>query len=179
MIPRSVHAADLHLELQLEPDRRDRGGVLEAEVAREQLASLVVEHRLGLVVELEPGELRVLPQRRRWPRRGTRSARSWVRSAGLQHEQPLERRVHERAPRGRDRRRLGQVVDGREPERQPAVGERRHLRRRQARGQRQRHVPRVFPGCDSDRVDRRQSGVGEAPGPRRPARWGTRAGRSG
>ena len=75
--------------------------------------------------------------------------RSWVRSAGSR-QNSRSRAACTRVPRGGgDRRRLGQVVDGREPERQPAVGEGRDLRRRQARGQRQRHGPRVRPGCDS------------------------------
>src|SRR4051812_6421166 len=119
---------DLDLEPQLDADRVDGGGVLEDErvahealrLVEERLARFVVEAELGVLGELAEG-VRRRGQARERGREGALGRRERV--------QLLEGGVDQAAPHRRRRGRLGQVVDGREAERERAVLERRHLRR--------------------------------------------------
>ena len=132
------------------PIGRMARGVFEQEVLPHEALGIVEERGLVVGTEMEIEELRVgaQPAERRVEARERGGNRALGR---LEQEQPLEGRVDERALRGPRRRRLGEAVDGGEPERQRAVGEGGDLRRRQRAGRLQRHTPIVHEGYDSQR----------------------------
>ena len=72
-------------------------------------------------------------------------------AGALLPEQQLEGPVNERALHRPRRRRFGQVIDGREAERQRAILEGAHLGRRQRSGQRQRHRGNHTEGVRQER----------------------------
>ena len=125
-----LHAADGGGEPELEPDRHDRGGVLELEVLADEHLGLGVELLPLVERELELGEVGV----GREVGAGAVEVGEGVRErAGrrVAEHQVLERPVHERALARRRRRRLREAVQVGEPERERAVLERRERRRRQ------------------------------------------------
>jgi hypothetical protein len=137
-------AVDLGLDPQLEPDGPHGRGVLEAEVVADQIGRLGVEPGRGLVVEPEGDELGVVAEGVRCVvEAGERGLGRAL--GGNQAVEGLERGVNKGAAGGGDRGRLGQPVDGGEPEREGTVGERRHL----GRAERARH--REGHGCESTR----------------------------
>ena len=79
------------------PIGRDRGGILQLEVAPHELLGLGEERRFGLGVELQVGELGIGAQLGDGLLEAERSGRASVRSAVGQVEQALEGEVHERA----------------------------------------------------------------------------------
>ena len=114
---------DLCREAQFEPDLANGGGILHAEVVADQLVTLALELDDLVGAEPEKRELRiaaVLGQRRL--ERGVEPCRGAV--AGGQHEEQLERAVHQRSACHVDAGRLGQFLDARESERHRARRER-------------------------------------------------------
>ena len=112
------------------------------------------------------------------------AAAAGVRSAGCPAEQQLERPVDQGALGGAGLGRLGQLVDGGEPERQRARGERLDPGGRQARGDRIRHGPDGTRGVreswrpSGSRVGSRARSSGDAARRSRPRRRRPRPGSS-
>jgi hypothetical protein len=133
-------ALDVELEVQLEADGVDPGGVLELEVPPDHGLGVVEEGVLLLVVEVESGEVGVGAQLLEGlvelgEARGERAV------GGGEGVEALEGAVDERPPRGGHGGWLRQAVDGGEAEGEGAVGEAGHLRGRQRVRQGERHGP--------------------------------------
>ena len=133
--------ADLDGEEQLGADDPHRVGILELEVVADQLTGVGHNSSSVSAAELQLLVLRVVAaSRRRLSVQACQSATVEAAVPGrlLPHQQ-LEGPVHERPLGGVGRGGLGQLVDGREPERQAAVLERGDLRGGQRGRQRQTH----------------------------------------
>src|SRR5207244_10264391 len=130
--------ADVRLELELEPDGPDAGGVLELEVAPHELLGVGEEGHLVVGLEREVGEVGLVAQLLVGPgEAGQRDLeRALLRRLAVQQ---FEGAVHERALGGPRRGRLGQTIDGGELERERTVLERRRLRRRERAGELKDH----------------------------------------
>ena len=122
--------AERCLEHELQPDGVERRRVLDGEIAVEHGGRIGKEGLGRLRVEIKRHEFGVGLQ---LGRRGGQVLGSGVAGASRRRgrEEQFERSVHKRALDRRHRRRLGQLVDRREPERERTVLERGHLGRRQ------------------------------------------------
>ncbi len=137
--------ADRGLEPQLQPDGAHRTRVLHREVPIDQHGCVSEEGLLRRLVERRAARTRDRHATRRRRGRGRRP-RPLACGRAAPAEQQLQCPVDKGALGGRRVGRLRQLVDGGEPERQGARGERLHPGGRQARGDRIRHGPDATRG---------------------------------